>query len=298
MVARTRWHHGPVATRTYEDRCPGVFRPWAAEDGAIVRLRVPGGRISADNLLRVVIAAERYGNGTVLLTKRANLQLRGIATTAGTVPDGLLEAVDAAGLLPSRTHELVRNILVSPLTGLLGGRMDVRPVVRALDDALLADLALAGLGGRFLFVLDDGRGDVAGRDLDLGLVALDAARVQLRAGTTGWGPVVPVDRAAAELARLAREFARLRGTGPSACWHVDELPEPISVLGTSVPRDPATTVASEPPLPGQLVRYDGRRIEVLAVPDGLVRRPLAEQLAGAAGLVVTPWRSIVVEEPA
>lgn len=265
-----------------------MFRPWAAEDGAIVRLRVPGGRLGAGALLRVVDAAERYGDGTVLLTKRANLQLRGIATEGGAVPGGLVDAVTGAGLLPSRSHELVRNILVSPLTGLLGGRLDLRPVVRALDDALLADPALAGLGGRFLFVLDDGRGDVAWRDLDLGLVAVDAARVQLRVGSTGWGPVVPVDRAAAELAGLAREFMRLRGTGPSASWHVDELPEPLS----SVPRDPATVVASEPLSAGRLPGG----VEVLAVPDGLVRRPLAERLAGAAGLVVTPWRSIVVEE--
>jgi precorrin-3B synthase len=291
MVARAGWHHGPVATRTYQDRCPGVFRPWAAEDGAIVRLRVPGGRISAEALLGVVAAAVRYGDGTVLLTRRANLQLRGIATEGGAVPGGLVEAVAEAGLLPSRTHELVRNILVSPLTGLLGGRLDLRPVVRALDDALLADPALAGLGGRFLFVLDDGRGDVAWRDLDLGLIAVDPARVQLRIGATGWGPVVPVDRAATELARLAGEFARVRGTGPTAHWHVDELPDP-AVLGARVARDPATEVTSEPPSPGR----HGRGIDVVALPDGLVRRPLAEQLAGAAGLVVTPWRSIVVEE--
>jgi precorrin-3B synthase len=295
MVARTGWHHGPVATRTYQDRCPGVFRPWVADDGAIVRLRVPGGRIGADTLLRVVEAAERCGDGTVLLTKRANLQLRGISTTGGAVPDGLLTDLAATGLLPSRTHELVRNVLVSPLTGLLGGRMDLRPVVRALDEALLADPVLGGLGGRFLFVLDDGRGDVARRDLDLGLVAVDAARVQLRAGATGWGPVVPVDRAAAELARLAREFVGVRGEGPSACWHVDELPDPTPLLGAGVPRDPATRVEAEPPRPGRFVGDDGRRIEVLAVPDGLVRRPLAERLAGAAGLVVTPWRSVVVE---
>ncbi|OLF19307.1 hypothetical protein [Actinophytocola xanthii] len=284
-----------MATRTYQDRCPGVFRPWAADDGAIVRLRVPGGRISPDALLRVVDAAERYGDGTVLLTRRANLQLRGIGTEGGAVAAGLVDAVAAAGLLPSRTHELVRNILVSPLTGLHGGRLDLRPVVRALDDALLADPALAGLGGRFLFVLDDGRGDVARRDLDLGLVALDAARVQLRIGATGWGPVVPADRAASELARLAGEFTRVRGTGPSASWHVDELPDP-SVLGAGVPRHPATEVAADPPPPGRVLGADGRRLEVLAVPDGLVRRPLAERLAGAAGLVVTPWRGIVVEE--
>lgn len=280
-----------MSARTHQDRCPGVLRPWVAEDGAIVRLRVPGGRIGPDVLLQVVAAAERYGDGTVLLTKRANLQLRGIATEDGAVPAGLVAAVAAAGLLPSHTHELVRNILVSPLTGLHGGRADLRPVVRALDEALLADPAVAVLGGRFLFVLDDGRGDVAWRPLDLGLIALDATRVQLRIGTAGWGPVVPVDRAATELAALAGEFARLRGTGPTARWHVDELPDPAA-LGTRTARDPATEVNTEPPAPGRL----GAAVTVVAVPGGLMRRPVAERLAGAAGLVVTPWRSIVAEE--
>ncbi|MGB3444286.1 MAG: sulfite reductase subunit beta [Actinophytocola sp.] len=288
-----------MAARTHADRCPGVFRPWVAEDGAIVRLRVPGGRLSADALLRVVDAAERYGDGTVLLTKRANLQLRGIQPRAvGGVPLGLVDAIADAGLLPSRTHELVRNILVSPLTGLFGGRVDLRPVVHALDDALTADPSLASLGGRFLFVLDDGRGDVARRDLDLGLVAVDATRAQLRAGTAGWGPVVPVGRAAADLVDLAGEFIRVRGRGPGACWHVDELSDPAAVLRTGAPRDPATAVESGPTPPGRYLGSGGRPVEVLAVQDGLVRRALAERLSGAAGLVVTPWRTIVVEEPA
>ncbi len=288
-------HNVAVSTRTYEDRCPGVFRPWHAADGAIVRLRIPGGRITGDALVRLSRAAERYGDGTVLLTRRANLQLRGITTVDGAVPDGLVEAVAAAGLLPSPDHELVRNIVMSPLTGLVGGRLDLRPVVTALDRSLCADPALAGLGGRFLFVLDDGRGDVAARDLDLGLVAVDSHRVQLRAGRDAWGPVVPVERAADRLSSLAARFQRLRGAGATAWWHVDELPGGgVDMLGQATPREAATRVLAAPPAPGVHRAADGRRLEVLDVPDGLVDRVLAERLAGGGDLVVTPWRSIVV----
>src|SRR5690606_40346067 len=118
-----------------------------------------------------------------------------------------------------------RNVLASPQPGLPGGRADVRPVVAALDAAICADPALAGLPGRFLFVLDDGRGDLLERSCDLGLVALDAHRAQVRVGA-GWGPVVPLAAAPAALVRLAREFLSRRGSGPAAAWHVTELDHP------------------------------------------------------------------------
>ena len=44
---------------------------------------------------------------------------------------------------------------------------------RELDAALCADPALAELPGRFLFALDDGRGDVASLAFDLGYRAVD-----------------------------------------------------------------------------------------------------------------------------
>ena len=91
-----------------------------------------------------------------------------------------------AGLLPSATHERVRNILASPLAGIasdpvarvdvvppttLGtratGSCDVRGLAAELDRGLCARPELAGLPGRFLFALDDGRGDVAAEEPDL-----------------------------------------------------------------------------------------------------------------------------------
>ena len=68
----------------------------------------------------------------------------------------------------------------------------------ALDSLIQASAALAGLPGRFLFVLDDGRGDLLSTDTDLGLVALDAETCQLRIGE-GWGEVVPLADAPREL---------------------------------------------------------------------------------------------------
>lgn len=293
---------GPTR-RTRGDLCPGVLRPWPADDGALVRLRVPGGRVSPASLAALHRVAETYGDDEVHVTTRANLQLRALPTgPGGQLPAEVVAAIAATGLLPAPAHELVRNILASPLAGLVGGRADLRPVTDRLDAALRADPALAGLPGRFLFVLDDGRGDLVDRGCDLGLVALDAGTAQLRVGGD-WSEVVPLDAAADRLADLAREFTRTRGTGPDAPWHVRELAAPLAARPASHPADnladprppddrlPAPAPAlGYGPVPGS-----AGRIEHVAAPDGVLDRALIARLTdpGPAELVVTPWRGVL-----
>ncbi len=226
----------PVSSRHRPDRCPALCRPWPADDGLLVRLRLVGGRVAVRRLRALLHVAERWGDGRLHLTGRANLQLRALPAdplSPGAVAAEVVDAVLATGLVPSRSHELVRNVMVSPQTGHAGGRADLRPVADALDAALCADRRLADLPGRFLFVLDDGRGDLVERDCDLGLVAVDDGAAQLRVGS-GWGPVVALDEVAETLVGLAARFLDRRGHGPSAAWHVRELDSPL------VPVEPAT----------------------------------------------------------
>ena len=117
------------------DRCPGVLRPHQAADGAMVRIRIPGGRTTGAALEALGAVAERYGSGVLQLTSRGSLQVRGLPDD---LPSAFEQAVADAGFLPSDTHERVRNVLCSPLTGLWGGRADLRPLVAALDEAVLA----------------------------------------------------------------------------------------------------------------------------------------------------------------
>ncbi|MBE3002342.1 nitrite reductase [Nocardiopsis sp. HNM0947] len=299
-------HPGP---RERRDRCPGALRPWAAEDGLLVRLRIIGGHLPVESLQALVGAAERYGDGRVHVTVRANLQLRGFpseearpdrnevpgapapAASSRLAPEAV-DALEATGLLPSRTHELVRNVMVSPGTGLWGGRADLRPVAAELDRLLRAAPHRARLPGRFLFVLDDGRGDLLERTCDLGLVALDEHWAQLRVGD-GWGPIVAFEDAAEALVALADRFLELRGDGPSAAWHVTELPDPLTA---PVPPDPRSPPPA-PPLPYGPVPGGGRHVPV---PDAGLDRAAADALAeearaaGASALVVTPWRGVLV----
>ena len=272
--------------RSRPDRCPGVLRPWPADDGALVRIRLIGGRISAPALSGLSVVAQEYGDGHLHLTARANLQLRALPFSNGVLPDDVIAAIEATGLLPSRTHELGRNVMVSPLTGITGGRADLRDLALELDDRIRASTALAGLPGRFLFVLDDGRGDLLDRETDLGLVALDETTCQLRIGNA-WGSISPLSDVPAALVDLAEEFLSLRGDAPGAPWHIRELPAP---LRQTCPVDPAVPTAASPLPFGRFP--GGQHIEA---PGGvLTPERVAELTAAAADMVVTPWHGVVV----
>lgn len=276
------------ATRTRADRCPGALRPWPAADGLLVRLRLIGGRVSSKSLRSLVDVAEGFGDGRVHTTSRANLQVRAFPGASGRLSSEALAALERTGLLPTRTHELVRNVMVSPQTGLAGGRADLRAVARELDERLCADPDLAALPGRFLFVLDDGRGDLIACTCDLGLVAVDSRRAQLRVGS-GWGPVVPIAEAAERMAELAHEFVVRRGPGPAAAWHVSELTE--SLVEPTAP-DPRV------PVPAESLPYGdvpgGRHVEVPAA--GLDRQAIDDLIAAVDHVIVTPWRGVLVPE--
>lgn len=253
----------------------------------LVRLRLIGGRLPATALVALLEAAERFGDGRVHVTGRANLQVRAFPGVDGRLADDALAALESTGLLPTRTHELVRNVMVSPQTGLAGGRADLRPVAAELDAELCANPRLADLPGRFLFVLDDGRGDLLDRSCDLGLAALDERVAQLRVGAR-WGEVIPLARAAARLASLADRFMTQRGVGATAPWHVAELTVPLTPDVEPDPRLAAPT----PALPFGAVP-GGRH---LPWPEaGLDRSAAAALLAGGVEeLIVTPWRGVLI----
>ncbi|WP_286928908.1 MULTISPECIES: nitrite reductase [Aeromicrobium] len=285
--------------RTRRDLCPGLLRPWIADDGALIRVRIPGGAVSVDALGGLLDVARDHGDATVHLTSRANLQARAIPHDDGCLSDAVVDAVMATGLMPSTSHERIRNVMASPLTGRSGGRADLRPVVEELDRRLCAEPSLAALAGRFLFVLDDGRGDVLDRDLDLGLVALDADTAQVRVGSKSWGPVVPLPAAAEALAALASRFVELAGARAKSPWHVDELPGGGAALLTSPSQPhPGTRVSSAPPDLGRIEQVDGRIAWHLPVPDGRLDARLFDEVRahGAHRLVVTPWRTLIVPD--
>ncbi|HEX7211206.1 MAG TPA: precorrin-3B synthase [Propionibacteriaceae bacterium] len=296
---------------TDADRCPGVLRPHLAQDGAVVRIRFPGGQTTGAALGRLSWIAQQFGSGDLQLTSRASVQLRGLPDP---VPAALIAAVREAGFLPSETHERVRNIIASPLSGISGGLADLRPLVMDLDTRLCADPQLASLPTRFLFAVDDGRGDVSGKSFDLGYRAVDHDHGWLMLGAADLGIPVPASRAADMLLALAQDFltaSRLSGD----VWHVRELPGwTTSVPGvrtldlplerTDVPLGAVGGAASVQVPLGSLTPAQAATIEasaagrvVITPSRGLVLPGAADRLPEliAAGLIdaaSSPWSAI------
>ncbi|TGN55932.1 precorrin-3B synthase, partial [Paracoccus liaowanqingii] len=135
--------------------CPGALKPMESGDGWVVRIRPPGGRLDAAQAEAIADAALAHGNGTIELTGRANLQLRGV-TPATHAP--LIAALRAQGLIDAdAATEARRNIMVTPFAD---------PQADALAAALAE--ALAGsdltLPSKFGFAVDPGPAPVLSRD--------------------------------------------------------------------------------------------------------------------------------------
>ncbi|MFF0297696.1 hypothetical protein ACFYST_04855 [Kitasatospora sp. NPDC004614] len=227
------------------DACPGALRLHPAEDGQLARLRLPGGYLTYHQLLALADAADALGDGEVEITSRGNLQLRGLREQCAT---DLAERLRSVGLLPSDTHERVRNIAASPLAGLDGRGapgVDLPYWVRELDAALCAAPWAARLSGKFLFALDDGRGDTAALDADVTLIAIGDGRALLRLGRADHASTV--DHPVPAALDAARHFLDLAA---GRAWHLREVQSELP--------------AGDVPLP----RFTGERPVLGAIPGG------------------------------
>jgi precorrin-3B synthase len=344
-----------VPVRTVSDACPGVFAPHDAADGALARIRLPGGVIGAAALRVVADCAQDLGDRRVHLTSRGNLQLRGLSRSGA-----LAARLADAGLLPSATHERVRNVLASPLAGIAGaatgecaaadpplgtstvmpfagdpsfgtstvepaarhapngGSPDVHGLAAALDRELCARPVLADLPGRFLFALDDGRGDVAAEDPDLCWQA--PARLLVAGVDTGLR--VTAAEAVDALLHAAEAFLALRAADGGTAWRAAELAGAPARIAATFQRPavadgdtcqeshfqdtsrheggfPGISAAT----PGPVRRDDGGLALVVAPLLGELTAPQVRLLADACSsgscgwAVVTPWRTVVLPEP-
>ncbi|MGY4101128.1 precorrin-3B synthase [Nocardia sp. R16R-3T] len=279
-------------TRSNPDSCPGVRRLHQAADGPLARIRLPGGRLEPGQLLILAEAAVELGDGNIELTSRGNVQLRQVRDAAA-----LSERLADAGLLPSDTHERVRNIVASPLSGRIGGWADVHELVAALDTGLRAAPRLAELPGRVLFTLDDGRGDISRLGGDIGVHATDSGEFALVLAGSDSG--IRVSRSDAVQVMLAAAHAFLDvGSGRWRLYEVDEgARRVIDILGLSPgPERLEFDAAHDIPI-GWLGQDNGLVSLGAAVRLGSLPARIAEFIAAIErAIFITPWRSLVITD--
>ena len=133
--------------------CPGALRPMQSGDGLIVRLRPFCGAFKLKQAHGLADLARRLGNGHIDLTRRANLQLRGLLDEH--MPElqvelGKLNLIDLDAEI-----EATRNLMVAPLAGLdPAEKLDVRPIARAIAEGLAVDQRLRALPAKFGLLVD------------------------------------------------------------------------------------------------------------------------------------------------
>lgn len=259
-----------LGDRSRVDGCPGALSFHHAADGAIGRVRFPGGSMDVAQFAQFARISAEFGNGDIHLTTRGNVQIRGISDEAG-----FSTAVLSSGFVPSIAHDKIRNIIASPLSGL-------EELVAELDRALLKDEELAGLSGRTLFGLDNGDGAILAQQPDFGIIMGEQPQLILGGKLTTKTLANPAE----DIAQLAVQWQRARGSA----WRVAEKLE----FNTF---DTMTFNSSDPTHIGWFDREDGTVSLGAGLPFGVLPRKVAEVLCAVEKPVqVTPWHSVLVHD--
>jgi precorrin-3B synthase len=114
--------------------CPGLSAPMPTGDGLLVRL-MPVDRVPLDSFIAFCAAARAHGNGTIEITARGSLQVRGLTLHSAPLFATEVAAlgIDASDALPVLTDPLADDPDV-----LIDGAGLAREVRRAIAEARLA----------------------------------------------------------------------------------------------------------------------------------------------------------------
>lgn len=266
--------------------CPGAHRPMASGDGLVVRVRPPQGQVTGIQARGLADLAQRFGNGLIDLTNRANLQLRGVSEEAHAP---LLEGLAELGLLDADAEaEGRRNIVVDPFRG--AGPGDVQEQIASTLAERLRAAEFSPLPAKFGCVVDAGaRRRLARVSGDIRIEA-SANRLIVRADGCAAGREAQDAEDAADTAlALARWFVASGGVGPDGRGRMTRHLR----AGATLPASLAGNMAPNPPAPPQRPGTAAGGLLVAAAfgqlsPSDLIR--LAD--TGAPVLRATPWRMV------
>jgi len=295
--------------------CPGALRPMQSGDGLIVRIRPRSARFGPDELTELADAARRFGNGHVDLTRRANLQIRGVSEAS--LPS-LHDIIARLGLLDEDPDgEAVRNVMINPLAGIDPAEvLDVRNIGRELARLLASQQAIWALPGKFGFAVDGGGAlTLAGQHADVRLTAVGsgpdvavAIGLETRAGVDWLGSVAPGIAAAVAIEIGLVFIGVASGEGRQRMRDLSDKGR-ASIRSAIAPRldvrgaNPSNPDAAPVQRIG-LVRLGADRFAVgIAAPFGRIEadrlRKLSDAVAaaGADEIRLSPWRTLYAVLP-
>ncbi len=303
--------------------CPDIYHPAVARDGLLTRLRIPGGVLNVAQCQAIEQLLATTGIEYVQVTNRANLQLRGLDRNLGS---GLIDRLRAVGLAAATSAvDGIRNLMTSPTAGIDATElMDVRPLVAAWDEYLMAHPELGVLSNKFSVGFDGGGSvSILDRPNDITLLAVSEHELllHLAMGARGDAPVsVDVWLSMAECVPMLGAIAQayLRGCGELGrkarlreVWGVEGFWEGVSsqlrsgVYLTQRGTE-ATRRRTEAVVCGHLGVWKQRQVGWSYVGVGLLLgRVNSFQIAGLADISqqygsgtirLTPWQNAIVPD--
>jgi precorrin-3B synthase len=262
---------------TIKGWCPGALRPMLSGDGWLVRIRPPMGELTPAQAKGVARAALTHGNGTIDLSSRANLQLRGIREQAH---GPLIDDLRALGLVDEdAATEASRNLVITPFRDAEAGLL-AAGLTQALAD-------LPPLPGKFGFAVDTGAHPVlTNTPADIRLERGQSGRLILRADGHPFGQPVTPENALSETISLSHWFLAQGGMTNGRGRMAGLIARGITPDGcTEAPAAPAAK-----PAPG--LHPEGA---LVALAFGQMQAETLLALANCDHVMrLTPWRMILL----
>jgi ferredoxin-nitrite reductase len=171
LLAHADENRAPAADDLFRFKFHGLFYVAPAQDSFMLRMRVPGGILTARQMHGLAQMASEWGSGRADLTTRANLQIREFQ------PKDIVRVLTKVQTLGMSSRgsgaDNIRNITASPITGLDPTELyDVAPLAEALHNYILNSRDMYGLPRKFNVAFDNGGAvSVVADTNDIGFVA-------------------------------------------------------------------------------------------------------------------------------
>ncbi len=172
LLAHADENRAPGAEDIFRFKFHGLFYVAPAQDSFMLRLRIPGGIITAHQMRGLAEIAANFGAGRTDITTRANLQIREFQ------PKDIVRVITGVHDLGLTSRgsgaDNIRNVTASPLAGIDPSELiDTAPYANAFHHYILNCREFYGLPRKFNVAFDGGGAiSVVADTNDIGFVAV------------------------------------------------------------------------------------------------------------------------------